>query len=601
MSLQDNRKLSSISRSIEVIEDKANKIYSDYTTSNNDLDHFQSTPIDDSNTHLQIFFQHLEHLLQIDLKNRRSLLNNKRNYWNFLALALKESKGLYDTVLYVLNTQDVKTSIGRGRLFLRFCLQNHRLGDVIQQSFMMTKLMSQFYNDDCFWTKPIYMNRIVQALYQLNDVQFDLLSTAQYQLDVCWPTAESMDLRSKLYSDATSRLRTSSISSFLSMDSLPSHLMISTSPMTGSSFQNFESSFYDESSAHSISSTDEYPENTLSYWKERCQHLEQQLQSNHTKILSNHVETQCSTEKHDQITQTIDDKKLIDESIFKSETEKLKFQKEVLQDEVNNLNFQLSSFIIQRTTTENKLTEYEREIAKHQTILDAKDKVFNELQRKFDEQTKQLKSIQDQRSARSIEQDKRIECLNNELAKANKLLETKRISFENEKLEYNRIQEQLEASLHEKTLDFEEMKRRLIKAIKEKADLFNSIYLFEVKLGEEQSKQWMHEDDVLNCSKCETLFGWTWKKYRCRHCHKIFCYYCANHWHQGSTPNSQHRLCDYCHEKCVKESLMTDYTILDDPNADNENGTPNGVNLTFEVRSERVRLPAENQSSPSEQ
>ncbi len=49
---------------------------------------------------------------------------------------------------------------------------------------------SQFYNDDCFWTKPVYMERIVQALYLLNDVQFDLLSTTQYQLDVCWPSAE---------------------------------------------------------------------------------------------------------------------------------------------------------------------------------------------------------------------------------------------------------------------------------------------------------------------------------------------------------------------------------------------------------------------------
>jgi hypothetical protein len=34
------------------------------------------------------------------------------------------------------------------------------------------------------------MDRIVQALYLLNDVQFDLLSTSQYQLDVCWPSAE---------------------------------------------------------------------------------------------------------------------------------------------------------------------------------------------------------------------------------------------------------------------------------------------------------------------------------------------------------------------------------------------------------------------------
>ena len=77
----------------------------------------------------------------MNILDRKSLANYKRNYWNFFALALKESKGLYDTVLYALNSQEVKTSTGRGRLFLRFCLQNHRLGDVIQQSFMMTKIV----------------------------------------------------------------------------------------------------------------------------------------------------------------------------------------------------------------------------------------------------------------------------------------------------------------------------------------------------------------------------------------------------------------------------------------------------------------------------
>ncbi len=75
--------------------------------------------------------------------DRSFLLNNRdeRTYWNFFSLALKESKGLYDTVLYVNSCQKVKTSIGRGRLFLRFCLQNHSLGDVIQQSFMMKKIV----------------------------------------------------------------------------------------------------------------------------------------------------------------------------------------------------------------------------------------------------------------------------------------------------------------------------------------------------------------------------------------------------------------------------------------------------------------------------
>ncbi len=65
------------------------------------------------------------------------------------------------------------------------------------------------------------------------------------------------------------------------------------------------------------------------------------------------METQCSQDKHDQISQTIEQENLIDENLFEIEKEKYQTQTNVLKDEINNLNFQLSTFIIQRTTTEN--------------------------------------------------------------------------------------------------------------------------------------------------------------------------------------------------------------------------------------------------------
>ena len=78
--------------------------------------------------------------LELDRKSLLNINNNEKpNYWSFFAAALRGSKGLYDTIVYVQNSPEVKTSIGRGRLFIRFCLQNHRLGDVVQQSFMLLK------------------------------------------------------------------------------------------------------------------------------------------------------------------------------------------------------------------------------------------------------------------------------------------------------------------------------------------------------------------------------------------------------------------------------------------------------------------------------
>jgi hypothetical protein len=57
--------------------------------------------------------------------------------------------------------------------------------------------------------------------------------------------------------------------------------------------------------------------------------------------------------------------------------------------------------------------------------------------------------------------------------------------------------------------------------------------------------------------------------------------------------SSQHRLCDFCHEKAERESLMLNYTILDDP--DNDSETKTNVDLKFEVRSERLTPTTDNQ------
>lgn len=55
----------------------------------------------------------------------------------------------------------------------------------------------------------------------------------------------------------------------------------------------------------------------------------------------------------------------------------------------------------------------------------------------------------------------------------------------------------------------------------EKAELFNSIHNYEIKLEEEQSRKWMADEEVSACLKCNTTFGWTLRKV-CRLKSKIF-------------------------------------------------------------------------------
>lgn len=84
---------------------------------------------------------HLHYFSDQKYGHKTNKQRNKRSYWAFFSTALKEGKGLYETVLYVLNCNEVKTPSGRGRLFIRFCLQHHRLGDVIQFSFSLPKVV----------------------------------------------------------------------------------------------------------------------------------------------------------------------------------------------------------------------------------------------------------------------------------------------------------------------------------------------------------------------------------------------------------------------------------------------------------------------------
>ena len=101
----------------------------------------------------------------------------------------------------------------------------------------------------------------------------------------------------------------------------------------------------DGSSAQSLSSVDEDPENTVTYWKEKCRQLEVRVQEAQPRPQICHdVEVQCSFEEV----------RPVDDSTSKQlehENEQLRVQIDVLKDEINTVNFQLSSISIQSSTT----------------------------------------------------------------------------------------------------------------------------------------------------------------------------------------------------------------------------------------------------------
>ena len=54
------------------------------------------------------------------------------------------------------------------------------------------------------------------------------------------------------------------------------------------------------------------------------------------------------------------------------------------------------------------------------------------------------------------------------------------------------------------------------------------------------------------------------------------------------------RICDYCHEKLLKESLMPNNIINND--VSNNYETADDIDLRFEIRAERLSAPTDTQS-----
>ncbi|XP_072781906.1 FYVE and coiled-coil domain-containing protein 1 isoform X3 [Taeniopygia guttata] len=144
-------------------------------------------PITDDSVNLQKFSYKLEYLLQFDQKEKSTLLGNRKDYWDYFCDCLAKIKGANDGIRFVKSITELRTSLGKGRAFLRYSLVHQRLADTLQQCFMNTKVTSDWYYARSPFLNSKMSSDIVGQLYELTDVQFDLASRG-YDLDAAWPT-----------------------------------------------------------------------------------------------------------------------------------------------------------------------------------------------------------------------------------------------------------------------------------------------------------------------------------------------------------------------------------------------------------------------------
>ncbi|XP_034260040.1 FYVE and coiled-coil domain-containing protein 1-like isoform X2 [Pantherophis guttatus] len=144
-------------------------------------------PITDDSLILHKFSYKLEYLLQFNQKEKSTLLGNPKDYWDYFCDCLGKVKGANDGIRFVKSISEFRTSLGKGRAFIRYSLVHQRLADTLQQCFMNTKVTSDWYYARSPFLNPKLSSDIIGHLYELTEIQFDLASRG-YDLDAGWPT-----------------------------------------------------------------------------------------------------------------------------------------------------------------------------------------------------------------------------------------------------------------------------------------------------------------------------------------------------------------------------------------------------------------------------
>ncbi|XP_016430902.1 FYVE and coiled-coil domain-containing protein 1-like [Sinocyclocheilus rhinocerous] len=151
-------------------------------------EHYDSgEPITDDSASLHKFCYKLEYLLQFDQKERTTFLGSRKDYWDYFCDCLAKIKGANDGIRFVKAIPELKTSLGKGRAFIRYCLVHQRLADTLQQCLMNYKTTCEWYYERSPFLKSHLNIDIINHLYELNEVQFDVASRG-HDLDSDWPT-----------------------------------------------------------------------------------------------------------------------------------------------------------------------------------------------------------------------------------------------------------------------------------------------------------------------------------------------------------------------------------------------------------------------------
>ncbi|XP_069636606.1 RUN and FYVE domain-containing protein 4 [Haliaeetus albicilla] len=146
----------------------------------------QNLPVTDGSRELHSLCAQLEFLLQFDLKERRSFFGQRKDYWDFLCQGLAQRREEHEGIRFVTSLDKLKTPVGRGRAFLRYCLVHRQLAESLQLCLLDPETLCEWYYARSPFLSPQRRAEILGILYELDGVTFHL-ALHRADLDTAWP------------------------------------------------------------------------------------------------------------------------------------------------------------------------------------------------------------------------------------------------------------------------------------------------------------------------------------------------------------------------------------------------------------------------------
>ncbi|XP_052048603.1 RUN and FYVE domain-containing protein 4 [Apodemus sylvaticus] len=143
-------------------------------------------PVTDTSAELHRLCGCLELLLQFDQKEQRSFLGARKDYWDFLFTALRRQRRYTEPINFICSQDKLKTSLGKGRAFLRLCLARGQLAESMQLCLLNPQLTREWYGPRSPLLCAELQEDILDSLYALNGVAFNL-DLQRPDLDEAWP------------------------------------------------------------------------------------------------------------------------------------------------------------------------------------------------------------------------------------------------------------------------------------------------------------------------------------------------------------------------------------------------------------------------------